>query len=132
MRLDPGLANACARSAPIVQDDALSLIDAVSAVIEWQSTQAYLKSPPEGYLLAGVDLVAQITDLRSNVSSGAFTGEIDFEGNLTKIITSAHDGHLNLQLDGYSVFAYGIEIGDGLVSVSSDGQSLPEIYLAGE
>lgn len=132
VRLDPSLADACARSAPIVQDDALSLVDAVSAVLEWQSTQSYLKSPPAGYPLAGVDLVGQLAALRSNVSSGAYNGEIEFEGNLSKIITSAHDGHLNLQLDGLSVFTYGIEVGDGLVSVSLDGKSLPEIYLLGE
>lgn len=110
----------------------MELVDAVSAVLEWQSTQAYLKSPPPGYLLAGVDLVGQMTTLRNNVSSGVFKTELEFEGNLTQIITSAHDGHLSLQLDGISVFQYGFNVGDGLISVSSDGKSMPEIYLAGK
>lgn len=129
--VDASLANECQRSAPIIQEDALRLIDGIVAALEFQSDVGHLKEPPAGYPLAGVDLFGKIQDLRNQVSSGQFTSEVDFERNFTAILASAQDGHLNFQFDGLAVFTYQKFFG-GLISVSNDGTSEPVIYLYGK
>lgn len=122
------IANACQRSAPINKQDALRLIDGIVPALNFQSDLGILKNPPAGYPLAGADLLGDLANLRSQVNSGAFTSEIDFERNLTNILGKPQDGHLNFQLDGVSVFSYQRPF-PGLVSVSMDGTSLPSIYV---
>lgn len=72
-------------------------------MLEFQSDLEYLINPPPGYLLAGVDLLGELSDLRDQVTSSNITGEIDFENSIEIILGKAHDGHLTYQLDGLSV-----------------------------
>jgi hypothetical protein len=107
------------------------LIDGLTAFLQWQSTLAYLKNPPPGYLLAGVDLLGGMQDLRNQVQANAFVSEIDFETNLTNLLGQAHDGHLAFYADGLNVFGFERGLGN-LVSLSKDGQELPEIWSYSE
>lgn len=125
------LAYDCSRSAPVVKEDALNLVDGLSAFLEWQSTLAYLKNPPEGYLLAPVDLIGGMKQLRDQVSAGAFSSEIDFQTNLTSLIGQAHDGHLLFLADALNVFIYERSNLGQLVSISEDGTSIPQVYVLG-
>ena len=68
--------------------------------------------------------------LKTKVDNNAFDSELDFQEALTKIIGSVHDGHLALQLDVINVFSFGRSF--SLVSVSMDGQKLPQVYDVGE
>ncbi|KAK5956867.1 hypothetical protein OHC33_002356 [Knufia fluminis] len=122
------LANECARSAPIDKADALRLIDGIVAALEFQSDVGHLASPPAEYPLAGVDLFAEISQLREQVGSDDITSEIDFESNFTAILGKAQNGHLAFQFDGLSVFGYQRLVGS-LISVSEDGTSEPSIYV---
>lgn len=108
----------------------MRLIDGIVAGLEFQSDVGHLKDPPEGYLLAGVDLFGEIQDLRDQVDSGQFTSEIDFERNFSAILGKAQDGHLNFNFDGLAVFLYQRLFG-ALVSVSENGTAEPVIYLYG-
>lgn len=99
------------------------------AALQFQSDLELLKNPPEGYLLAGVDLVGELQQVRDQVSSGAFTSELDFEKNVTAVLGKAQDGHLSFMLDGMGMFIYHRQF--DLVSVSSDGKEKPELYLYG-
>lgn len=122
------LAQACYDSVSLDQDDATNLIDGLVAVLEFQSDLEYLIDPPSGYLLAGVDLRGDLSDLRDQVVSNNVTGEIDFETRVTTILAQAHDGHLTYNLDGMSIFRPHRQIGS-LVSVSLDGTDTPKVYL---
>jgi len=72
--------------------------------------------------------MGDMANLRTQVNSGAFTSEIDFERNLTLVLNKAQDGHLNFQLDGMAIFTYQRPI-PGLVSVSTNGTGLPSIFV---
>ncbi|KAK6369437.1 hypothetical protein LTS17_009780 [Exophiala oligosperma] len=97
-------------------------------MLEFQSTLEFLASPPDGYPMAAVNLTEKLAALRSSVKSGAIQKEMEFEGNLTLILASAHDGHLAFVPDGLSIFSYQSQFGP-LVSVSMDGSRLPRIYF---
>lgn len=117
-------------SAPIVEQDALLLVDGIMAALEFQSDLEILASPPSDYPLAGVDLMSELQQLRGKVSSGGFTSEIEFERNISAILGKAQDGHLSFQLDGLNTFEYYRNY--QLVSVSSDGMETPKIYVYGK
>lgn len=104
-------------------------MDGLTPFLEWQSTLAYLKNPPEGYLLEGVDLLGSMQQLRDQVSSGAFSSEVDFQTNLTALIGQAHDGHLLFLGDALNVFIYERAGVGNLVSISEDGSSIPQVYV---
>ncbi|KEF63243.1 uncharacterized protein A1O9_01220 [Exophiala aquamarina CBS 119918] len=118
-------------SAPLLKPDALRLINVVMALLEWQSTLAYLKDPPPGYLLSATDLMSDAQTLRVAVENDAFTSELAFEKALTDILESSHDGHLYTSLPAMRVFGY-IRTIDGIVSVSLDGRSTPDIFAYGD
>ena len=65
--------------------------------------------------------------MQTQVDSGAFNNEYDFEISLQKLIYAAHDGHLVLSGGLTEVFGFGG--GDYLVSVSVDGVELPKVYV---
>lgn len=129
--IDVDLAQACFDSVPLDQQDATDLIDGLSAMLQFQSDLEFLANPPSGYLLAGVDLLGELSDLRDQVTSGNVTGEIDFETQVTVIIARAHDGHLVYNLDGLGIFQLVRRTGD-IVSVSLDGTEIPKVYLYSE
>jgi hypothetical protein len=69
--------------------------------------------------------------LADQVVANAFSSEIDFQTNLTSLIGQAHDGHLLFLADALNVFTYAREGIGSLVSISSDGTSLPQVYVFG-
>ena len=99
-------------------------------MLKYQSDLEFLAKPPSGYLLAGVDLLGELKSLRSQVTSGGVSNEIDFEARVATILASAHDGHLTFQLDGLNVFGVGRLI--SLVSVSQNGTDTPQVYSYGK
>ncbi|KAJ9612286.1 hypothetical protein H2200_003883 [Cladophialophora chaetospira] len=127
-RLPPDVAYACQQSVPLVEEDTLDLLTGLKAWFQWQSTLAWLKDPPTDWPFAPVDLMAGLEDLSDQVQDGTLTSEIDFEWQLVDLMASARDGHFTFFPDAYSVFIYFNPMGS-LVSVSSDGIQLPEVYL---
>lgn len=125
-RVPADLANECASSVPIVQDDALLLVDGIMAALEFQSDLKILANPTADYPLAGVDLMGEMQQIRDQVTSGAFAGEFEFQQNVTAVLGKAQDGHLVFRLDGLATFGYVRQF--ELISVSSDGKQTPELY----
>lgn len=75
---------------------------------------------PPADILGGIDTI--ITKAKNNSYSSQF--EMDLEVN--RLIKSAHDGHLSFQLCSQSIFTYHVDM--PLVSVSTDGLELPQVY----
>ncbi|EZF70408.1 hypothetical protein H105_07222 [Trichophyton soudanense CBS 452.61] len=127
--VEAGLAHACLMSVPIKKQHALKLVNGLLPFLEWQSTIDYLKDPPKGYQLPGVDVEGGLKKIRDKVNRDEYPNEYTFQKELTELIASAHDGHFYVDLDLMSVFKFGrTEIGP-LVSVSQDGVKLPEIFV---
>ncbi|MCJ1432440.1 hypothetical protein MMC27_001796 [Xylographa pallens] len=112
----------------MVQQDALRLLDGLVPYLQFQSTLAFLKNPPQGYLLPGVDIMGGIQAIRSNVTKEQYSGEFAFQLDLWNLINSAHDGHLTWVGDVLQS-ALVFQLGWNLVSVSSDGISKPSIFM---
>jgi hypothetical protein len=116
---------------PIYKQDALDLLLGLSTWLQSQSTLAYLKDPPSGYLMASVDILGGLDDIRDKVVNDQYSGEFEFQAAIQRLISLAHDGHFVFLTDMYTTFIYEREIG-GLVVVSMDGVSMPEVYSYSE
>ncbi len=109
----------------------MELVDTLTAWLQYQSTLAYLKNPPEQYLMNSVDLLGGLSEIRNKVVNGDYTKEINFQSDVASLVASAHDGHLAFIPDMLTIFVYRRTIGQ-LLSVSLDGESVPQIYAYGE
>ena len=99
-------------------------------MVEFQSTLAYLKNPPEGYGDESVDIQKGLDDIATKVSNGDYDNEYDFEFDIAKLMVKAHDGHLTFsgmtQTGGAFTWRRSREI--VLISASEDGKSEPKIW----
>lgn len=82
--------------------------------------------PPSGYDMPAVDLFGGIDSILHNVNNGSYSSQFEMDLDVSNLINSAHDGHLVFQLCSQSIFKLQIDL--PLVSISSDGLSLPEVY----
>lgn len=76
--------------------------------------------------MPSVDLLGGIDTILDKVKGSGYSGQFELDLEISNLIKSAHDSHLVFQLCSQSVFNYVIDL--PLVSVSTDGLSLPEIY----
>ncbi|KAJ5110138.1 hypothetical protein N7532_002783 [Penicillium argentinense] len=76
--------------------------------------------------MPSVDLLGGIDTILGKVKSNSYSSQFDMDLEVTSLIQSAHDSHLVFQLCSTSIFNYAIDL--PLVSVSTDGLSLPEVY----
>ena len=70
----------CIQSVPLNKSAALNLLDSINPYIDWQSTTAYLKDPPEEYvekIQPPVDIHAGLAKIRDNVANGGFKNEYE-------------------------------------------------------
>jgi hypothetical protein len=104
-------------------------VQSLEPYINWQTTTSYLKNPPPGYLQPAVDVYGELATIISNLQYGkVYTNEYDLEFAIYRMFQTAYDGHFKYvpSLVG-GVFQFGRPI--PLVSVSSDGASLPKAYV---
>ncbi|KAH7327405.1 hypothetical protein BKA65DRAFT_66958 [Rhexocercosporidium sp. MPI-PUGE-AT-0058] len=97
---------------------------------QFQSTLAYLKSPPASYLQPPVDLLAGLEVIQTRIDTGAFENQYEFEATLQRLIYAAHDDHFDIAWGITGVFAFGTRY--RIVSVSEDGIELPQVYVASD
>ncbi|MCJ1360620.1 MAG: hypothetical protein MMC33_010628 [Icmadophila ericetorum] len=118
----------CLNSVPLGTAQASALVDSMIPYIEWQSTLAYLKDPPVGYQLEGVDIIGGLNAISQNISSNVYQRELDFQTDLISLIIAANDGHFAFIPDIFNVFRFKVPQSAALVSVSIDGKSLPQVF----
>jgi hypothetical protein len=120
----------CLQSVPLDMDGDMRLIDDMKLFVKWQSNIAYLKNPPEGYSEKPVDIMGELDNMKSQLSSGGFKSEYDFQMKMMSLFDSAYDNHFAWQPD---ILASAIQFqrppGTELVSVSTDGVAVPEIFV---
>ena len=123
----------------------MDLLYSLQPLFEFQSTFSYLKNPPEGYLFPALDFWAGFDKIVSNVQYGAYNskydgsrhptkltyaGEYDFQTDITALTVLARDGHFTFSGDATQLFVF--KRRTAVVSVSTDGSALPQIYALGE
>lgn len=123
------LAYACLKSVPIIQSAASNTITELKQMIQFQSTLAYLKNPPTGYVNAAVDLIAGLDTINTKVQNGTYDNEYDFENDIAALLVKAHDGHLSFDGMAYSgAFRWRRNRQISLISGSEDGTSIPKVW----
>jgi hypothetical protein len=119
----------CLQSVPLNATAGVPWVQSLEPYINWQTTTSYLKNPPSGYLEPAVDVYGDLAAIVSNLQSGTvYTNEYHLEFAIYRLFQTTHDGHFRYTptLIG-GVFAFGRPI--PLVSISSDGSSLPKPYV---
>jgi hypothetical protein len=119
----------CLISVPFNPAVASRFLQYYNDTIQFQSTLAYLASPPPSYQQPAVDLVAGLAQIQRDIDNGLFQNEYAFEAALQKLIYSAHDAHLTLMAGVLAPFMFGSPY--SIASVSLDGIELPKVYIAG-
>lgn len=125
------LAVACLQSIPNKKQEALNLTSSFRAYLEFQSDKNYLAQPPSGYLNPAYEIDAFLNQTEDNVRKGEYKSELEFQQDIVYTLQQAFDGHLYWSGDILKVFTFELDF-DGLVSFSSDGIQLPEVYFFGE
>ncbi|QIW98520.1 hypothetical protein AMS68_004038 [Peltaster fructicola] len=120
----------CLNSIPFNQSAAVAFVDSIRPYLEWQTTIEYLKDPPAEYaekIQPAYDFRADYERIYNNAVSGAYTSEYAFGTDLYTAFQRAHDGHFVVYPDSVaSLITFGRQT--PLVSVSLDGQSIPQVY----
>jgi hypothetical protein len=133
--VDADVAAACLKSVPVnVEEDKL-LLEELQLYLNWQSNLAWLANPPEGYKEDRVDLEGQLKKISEDLDSGKYEDEYTLQVDIKMAFDKTYDFHTNWNPDILSVFQFqrgnaGHQLADefALVSVSSDGKALPELY----
>jgi len=68
-------AYACLTSVPFHSAVAIRFIDYINTTIQFQSTLAYLKSPPPGYQQPAVDVLARLEKIKTNATTGVYQNQ---------------------------------------------------------
>ncbi|KAG4433289.1 hypothetical protein IFR05_011234 [Cadophora sp. M221] len=120
----------CLTSVPFNPAVASRFLKYYKESVQFQSTLAYLKTPPASYLQPPVDLLGGLDVIQTKIDIGAFENQYEFEATLQRLIYSAHDDHFDVAWGTLGVFAFGTRY--RIVSVSEDGIELPQVYVASD
>ncbi|KAK5075522.1 hypothetical protein LTR64_001729 [Lithohypha guttulata] len=122
------LAWQCLNDVPLDAPAATIWLQSLRPYIEWQSTTAYLKDPPQGYLEPAVDVWAEFDNIVSGISAGRYANEYEFEFALYRLFQGTHDGHFRyMPTLANGIFSFGRPV--SLISYSADGYEAPKPYV---
>lgn len=79
--------------------------------------------------MPSTDLLGGIDAILDKVNNKSYSSQFEMDLDISNLINSAHDGHLAFQLCSQSIFNFNIVL--PLVSISTDGLSLPDVYTLG-
>ncbi|KAL7904889.1 hypothetical protein GGI35DRAFT_462144 [Trichoderma velutinum] len=125
-RFTSELGLACLESLPFKSDLAVSFIDDYTKYIQWQSTSEILRNPPKGSVSSTIDLFGGLANIRDRAAANLYQSQYDFDLDLTHLIGFANDGHLALTPCSFGAIAWLSPL--SLVSLSTDGVSIPKLY----
>ncbi|PMD66794.1 uncharacterized protein K444DRAFT_698937 [Hyaloscypha bicolor E] len=128
------MAHDCLVSVPLAKEAALALVDAIEPYMVWQSgtnladivSDPAYKDPPADYFYPPHDIFAYLASVKTNLQNDQYANEYEFQQDLYQIWARSHDGHFVFYPDLLTkAFEWARQL--GLVSISKDGSSLPEI-----
>ncbi|KAF2491396.1 hypothetical protein BU16DRAFT_118383 [Lophium mytilinum] len=119
----------CLNTVPVDVAGNQLLIEQLKVFLQWNSNTAYLKNPPRqfGYKEKAVDIFGGLDVISRGIKNGVYKSEYAVQTALGNLIGSGYDNHLYYRADIIDVFTFRRPA--GLVSVSTDGVALPELYV---
>lgn len=79
--------------------------------------------------MPSTDILREIDTIMGRAKSNSYTSQFEMDLEINHLVRTAHDGHLVFQLCSQSIFTYQIDM--PLVSISTDGLALPQVYALG-
>jgi hypothetical protein len=119
----------CLTSVPFNPAVATRFIEYYNTTLQFQSTLAYLKDPPQGYQQPAVDVLQSLKQIQQNITAGHYTNEYSFEADLQLLVYSLHDAHVTLTAGALSAFSFASPY--SISSASVDGKQPPQVYITG-
>lgn len=121
--VSPSAAYGCLKSFAYDKEKGKQLVDEIGKYLEFYSLLDALVSPPDGFDGGQINMKESL----STVLSKNWQSHSEFELAVDDVFRLTNDGHVRIQtcLNGLMSF----RCSNGLVSVSSDGVSIPEIFL---
>ncbi|KAK3400715.1 hypothetical protein B0T20DRAFT_494683 [Sordaria brevicollis] len=116
----------CLMSMPFDSQRAVKFIDEYLKYLQFQSTLDSLKHPPPGYITPSIDLLAGFSKIRDKAQQGVYNSHYSFDNDIKSLLQRANEGHLSLNLCSHKIFRF--HRTPAVVSISTDGLSLPKIY----
>ncbi|UPX11528.1 uncharacterized protein EKO05_0002131 [Ascochyta rabiei] len=117
----------CLTSVPFNSAVASRFIKYWNETLQFQSTLAYLKSPPEGYQQPAIDFVAELGRIQQRVEAGEYYNQYNFEADVQLLVLALKDGHVTLTAGVLAAFSFASPY--EVVSASIDGKQAPKIYI---
>ncbi|OJD30401.1 peptidase s41 family protein [Diplodia corticola] len=117
----------CLTSVPFNAAVASRFIEYYNTTIQFHSTLAYLKDPPEGYQQPAIDVVAGLQQIQQNIDSGKYKNQYAFEAEMQALVYSMHDMHVDLNSGVLAAFSFASPY--YITAASVDGKADPQIYL---
>lgn len=76
--------------------------------------------------MPSTDLLGGINSILDKAQSNSYSSQFEMDLDVSHLIKSAYDDHLNFQLCSQKIFTFEIDL--PLVSISTDGLALPQVY----
>ncbi|KAE8380377.1 hypothetical protein BDV26DRAFT_290461 [Aspergillus bertholletiae] len=124
--LDGGLAHECLQSMPFDAQKGAKFVSELIKYLQFQSTIELLENPSTGYLSSPTDLLGGMEEVLAKAKENQFTSHYEFENAILRVMDSANDGHLSAFFCSNTIFYFKNYV--PLISVSSDGVQLPQLY----
>lgn len=127
----PGtLALNCLQDLPFEPKRASSFVKEYRKYVQFESDIEILKNPPSSYQMPPTDLLGGLDKIERKAAAGEYKSQYEFDTDLKALSLSTYQSHFTLTLCSMSLFIF--ENSVPLVSISSDGTSLPEVYTKGK
>jgi hypothetical protein len=62
--------------------------------LQFQSTLGYLKNPPKGYLLPGVDVISGFIQMRQKLRNGGYKSQYEFTSDISGVVSCQRCNYL--------------------------------------
>lgn len=123
----PGeIALECLKAMPFEAARATKLVTEWGKWLQFQSDLEILKNPPANYQMPPIDIVGTLSDIQAKIDEKKYKNHYEFDTDIQNLIFDTYDGHVALGVCSYS--AYQFESDLTLVSVSTNGTELPQVY----
>lgn len=115
----------CLESVPVDVDGNKKLIDELKVVWPWHSEYGYLKNLPKDIEISSLNVEDELNNIQANLDK--YSSEYEVQLALQNITTNSRNYHWNYSPDILQVFGFSRPF--GVASISSDGKSLPKLYV---
>ncbi|PLN85663.1 peptidase S41 family protein [Aspergillus taichungensis] len=127
------LARDCLFSMPFDVKRAVAFIEDLKKYYQWHSTLDYVKNPPLGAPMGPpgpFDLMGKLDEISARASNGGFHSQYEFDYEVAESTWSVNNLAIGASFCSTSLFFFDLQM--PLVSISTDGVALPQIYTAAD